>query len=99
MPRTFLFTKVAFDFFEAFGPFTLNFLLKFFGKRRSAPLSRNSHGNIITKVHAGWHNEITIEVVTGVLEEECSRQLRDFFRKRREENKTLRENVRNADVE
>ncbi|MBE6041717.1 MAG: nucleoside deaminase [Clostridiales bacterium] len=40
-----------------------------------------------------------IEVVTGVLEEECSRQLRDFFRKRREENKTLRENVRNADVE
>ena len=68
---SFLF-KIAFDLFEALGPFGLDFLLQLFGERGSAALRGDGHGDVLAKVHAGGHDEIAIEVVTGVVDQDAA---------------------------
>ena len=64
--------KIPFNLFEALGPFGLDFLLELLGKRGGAALRRDRYRDIFAKIHTGRHDKVTIEVFTGVIDQDAA---------------------------
>ena len=64
--------KIAFNLFEALGPFGLDFLFKLLGEPGGAALRGDGHGDIFAKIHAGGHDKVAVEVVTGIIDQNAT---------------------------
>lgn len=64
--------KISFNLFETFGPFGLDFLFEFLGERGGATLRGDGHGDVFAKIHTGRHDEVAVEVITGVIDQNAT---------------------------